>query len=304
MVTPRDLRYPSLVIERATILPPGLLHGFTDRLGGVSQGRFATLNFGRRWGDDPAAVDENLRRVAAAAGFRPADLRLVRQVHGAVVLRARDLAPGAEADALWAARADGPILVGVLTADCVPVLLADDAAERVAAVHSGWRGTVAGVVPQAVAALVAAGAAPERLRAAIGPCISAAAFEVGPEVAALFPAAHVDLTGPRPHVDLVAVVRDQLLAAGLPLAAIERVGGCTYREPDRYFSYRRDGAGIGQHLAFIGWAQIATHAHAGTDERPRRAAARPHRAPATFWPAPRPRPPSRRTCRPSSTSSR
>ena len=89
------------MIERSPGLPAGLVHGFTDRLGGASEGRYATLNLGRRWGDEPAAVAENYRRVAAAAGFRGETLRLVRQVHGATVLRASELAADSEADGSW-----------------------------------------------------------------------------------------------------------------------------------------------------------------------------------------------------------
>ncbi|MBK8262127.1 MAG: peptidoglycan editing factor PgeF [Nannocystis sp.] len=232
-----------------------VVHGFTDRLGGVSEGRFASLNFGRKWGDDPAAVDENLRRLAAASGFDPRSLRSPRQVHGAAVLRARDWSAAAEADAIWAARDDGAVVVGVLTADCVPVLLVDEEATVVAAIHSGWRSTVAGVVPATIAAISAAtSTAPGRLRAAIGPCIEQASFEVGPEVAALFPKERVDWTSyARPHVDLVDVVRSQLIASGVRAERITRVGACTFANPGRYFSFRRDGAGIGQMLSFIGW---------------------------------------------------
>jgi YfiH family protein len=233
----------------------GLVHGFTDREGGTSKAGFAGLNLGRKWGDDPTCVDENLRRVGGAAGFRPADLLLVHQVHGADVLRARDLRPDSQADALWLHRDDGPGVVGVLTADCVPVLLADAARTVVAAVHSGWRGAVAGVVPAAVSTLAAIGVEPASLRAAIGPCIEWPAFEVGPEVAVQFPKRHVRRAGlSRPHVDLVGVVREQLEAAGVLPSYIERVGGCTHADPQRYFSYRRDGPRTGQQLSFIGFA--------------------------------------------------
>lgn len=242
------------MIERAAGFPSALVHGFTTRLGGVSEGRHASLNLGERWGDAPAAVVENLRRVAAQAGFEPGDLRRVRQVHGRAALRATALVAGSEADALWARATDGPLVVGVLTADCVPVLLADRGATAVAAIHSGWRGTVQDVVGATVAALVADGVVAGELVAAIGPCIEVEAFEVGEEVAAEFAAELVrrDL-GPRPHVDLVAAVRSQLVAAGVPKDSIERVGACTCRHPGRYFSYRRDGAGIGQMLAFVGF---------------------------------------------------
>ena len=249
------------MLARAALFPSPLVHGFTDRNGGVSRGRFESLNLGRRWGDAPEAVAENLRRVAAAAGFAPEDLRLVRQVHGARVWRAAALTPGAEGDALWARASDGPVVVGVMTADCVPVLLADRAATAVAAVHSGWRGTVANAVGAAVAALVDDGVDPNQLVAAVGPCIETAAFEVGEEVAAAFRALPCGAKvvhqqpGARPHVDLVAAVRAQLMAAGVPQDSIERVGGCTWQHPQQYFSYRRDGAGIGQMLAFVGFGR-------------------------------------------------
>lgn len=240
------------MIERAANFPAGLVHGFTDRLGGVSEGRHSTLNMGRRWGDDPSAVAENYRRVAAAAGFRTEQLKLARQVHGTAVLRAGQFADGSEADAVWTHRDDG-LVAGVLTADCVPVLLVDRQGTVAAAVHSGWKGTVADVVGATVRELTAA-VRPDDLLAAIGPCIEVAAFEVGEEVAAQFDPAFVRRDGfVRPHVDLVAVVRAQLVAAGVPAGAISRVGGCTFSDPARYFSYRRDGAGIGQMLAFVGF---------------------------------------------------
>ncbi|MCA9707499.1 MAG: peptidoglycan editing factor PgeF [Myxococcales bacterium] len=244
------------MLERAphlSALAPALVHGFTTRTGGHSQGRYASLNLGGKWGDDPQAVDRNLEAVAEAAGFSTAWLVRVRQVHGDRVLRASEVGPGSEADGLWCHRDDGPCVVGVLTADCVPVLLADREGEAVAAVHSGWRGTVAGVVANAVRMLEGAGIPPVRLLAAIGPCIEQAAFEVGEEVAEHFDDAFVERERwPRPHVDLVGVVRAQLQACGVPSGSIARVGGCTHDQPERYFSYRRDGQGIGQMMSFIG----------------------------------------------------
>jgi YfiH family protein len=244
------------MLERAAVLSafaPSIVHGFTGRRGGHSEGRFASLNLGGRWGDDPEAVRRNLETVADAGAFDPAWLVCVRQVHGAAVLRASKVGEGSEADALWCHRDDGPCVVGVLTADCVPVLLADREGLAVAAIHSGWRGTVAGVVIEAVRALAGAGVPPQRLVAAIGPCIEQPAFEVGEEVAAQFDDAFVERERwPKPHIDLVGVVWAQLEAAGLPAVSIERVGACTHDNPERYFSFRRDGAGIGQMMSFIG----------------------------------------------------
>ena len=243
------------MLLRASHFPEGVIHGFTTRIGGASEGRYASLNLGGRWGDDPAHIAENLRRVAAMAGYGPEQLVRVRQVHGAAVLPAHAVAAGSEADALWTGR-DRPgadKVVAVMTADCVPILICDRDATLVAAAHSGWRGTVADIAGATVATLVEAGAEPRSLLAAIGPCIEVAAFEVGEEVAEHFDARFVDRSfGERPHVDLVACVRAQLEAAGIPENQIERVGGCTHTDPELYFSYRRDGAGIGQHLSLIG----------------------------------------------------
>lgn len=243
------------MLQRAEQFPATITHGFTTRKGGVSQGRYATLNLGARWGDDPEAVAENLRRVAAAGEFSLDELVRVRQVHGDAVLAAHTVTPDSEADALWVHR-DHPgsaRVVGVLTADCVPISLCDRQGTMAAAIHSGWRGTVANIAARTVETLRAAGADPGDLLAAIGPCIELDAFEVGEEVAAAFDERFVARTGyAKPHVDLVACVRAQLEDAGLRPNQIERVGACTHANPDLYFSYRRDGAGIGQHLSFIG----------------------------------------------------
>jgi len=243
------------MLERAdslTALAPSIVHGFTTRLGGHSEGRFASLNLGQEWGDHPEAVRRNYEAVAGAGGFALDKLVRVRQVHGARVLRASELGPESEADGLWCHRDEGPCVVAVLTADCVPVLIADREGKVVAAVHSGWKGTVAQIVVEAVRRLVEAGVPAARLVAAIGPCIEQRAFEVGDEVAAHFDDAFVERARwPKPHVDLVGVVSAQLRAAGV--SAVTRVGGCTHDQPERYFSYRRDGRGIGQMMSFVGF---------------------------------------------------
>lgn len=238
------------MLLRARSFPAAITHGFTTRAGGVSRGRYATLNLGERWGDEPAAVAENLRRVAAAGEFELDALVRVRQVHGDVVLAADQVRDDSEADGLWS----GPgKVVAVLTADCVPILLCDRQARVVAAVHSGWKGTVANIAARSVEALVDAGVQASELLAAIGPCIEVGAFEVGEEVAERFESRFVDRSfSNKPHVDLVACVRAQLERAGVPANQIERVGACTHANPEVYFSYRRDGAGIGQHMSFIG----------------------------------------------------
>lgn len=231
----------------------GVVHGFTTRVGGVSAGRFATLNLGTSWGDDPAASAENLNRVAAAAGFQAADLCTVIQVHETtVVVVARPERRAREADGMVTA---APLPLGVLSADCVSLLLADGHG-RVAAAHAGWRGTVADMAGSVVATLCALGARRAELRAALMPSIGPCCFEVGEDVAARFravvpQAVIMDRGRGRPRVDLWAVNRELLLRAGVAAAHIDADVACTCCDPRRFYSYRRDGAGIGQHLAFI-----------------------------------------------------
>jgi polyphenol oxidase len=251
----------------------GVRHGFSTRRGGVSTGRYATLNVGAKWGDDPAAVAHNRRRLAAAGGFDGARLYTARQVHGArVALVIEGTLPErvADTEADVVVTAVPGAVVGVYTADCVPILIADHDG-RVAAAHAGWRGTVQGVALAAVEALVSIGARRERLRAALGPSICAHCFEVGDDVAAQFdalvPSAVIRRDGAKPHVDLWEANRLLLAAAGVPEAAIDAAPPCTMCEPDRFFSFRRDGEraagtgsvtadqrranGIGQHLSFV-----------------------------------------------------
>ena len=233
----------------------GLRHGFSTRRGGVSEGRYATLNVGGKWGDAPENVAHNRRRLAAAGGFDLARLYTAKQVHGArvaLVVESTLSERVAETEADVVATAVPGVVVGVYTADCVPILLADGDG-RIAAAHAGWRGTVAGVANAAVEALVSIGARREKIRAALGPSICAHCFEVGEEVAAEFdkltPSAVVRADGKKPHVDLWEANRLVLAAAGVQ--SIDATPPCTMCESERFFSFRRDGAGIGQHLSFV-----------------------------------------------------
>lgn len=228
----------------------GFVHGFSTREGGVSEGPFGSLNLGRTVGDDPAHVAENTRRFVAALGGPR--LFEVSQVHGREVVEV-GAAPVAavrrvEADGLIAATAGDA--VAVRTADCVPILLGNVETGAVAAVHAGWRGVEARIVPVAVARL----GDPAALVAAIGPHIRRDAFEVSEEVAARIAAsAHgaevVEARAPRPHVDLAAAVMAQLRHAGVE--RVDDVGGCTHAQPDRFFSHRRDAGRTGRHLSAI-----------------------------------------------------
>jgi len=248
---------PALYLTSPLLSDLGVRHGFFMRAGGASTGPFASLNFSTSVGDDPVAVAQNRRLGAEALGVSPDRVFRVSQVHGSdvVVVRALDeAAPTAKkpGDAVISALSDSAC--GVITADCVPVLVASRSTPHVAAIHSGWRGCVAGVIPRAIEAMQSLGA--KDLVAAIGPHISLEAFEVSEEVALeLRPLAPgievVRRTGARPHVDLRAIARAQLLVSGLTPGAIDDVHGCTFLEPERFFSYRRDGAQSGRQLAAI-----------------------------------------------------
>ncbi len=229
----------------------GIRHGFTTRCGGVSSGRFASLNLGRNWGDDLQAVDRNLDRVAHIAGFSVDRLTQVRQVHGSLVLHVS--APERatrEADGLATSH---DLVLGVMSADCVSLLLADDEG-RVAAAHAGWRGTLAGIATEAVAALATLGADVRRIRAVLGPSIGPCCFEVQRDVSDLFVAQDPDVLRERSgrhYIDLWRYNQKLLMRAGLPDEHIAASPPCTRCDAARFYSFRRDGAHIGQHLAFI-----------------------------------------------------
>ncbi|MFZ5471294.1 MAG: peptidoglycan editing factor PgeF [Myxococcota bacterium] len=226
-------------------------HGFSVREGGVSTGPFASLNLGFSVGDARAHVEENLARLARAANLRPEDVQCVSQVHGDVVLH--DPAVGAEADALWTEQPGSA--VGVKTADCVPILLVDPVRRRVAAVHSGWRGTDLEISARAIEALVREGSRPEDMLAAIGPAIQACCYEVSSELAERFRAkfgSEVLSEGAnQPHLDLARAVHATLRRAGLSPDRIDLLRECTSCDRTRHFSHRRDRGRTGRHLSFV-----------------------------------------------------
>jgi YfiH family protein len=234
----------------------GVRHGFTTRLMGVSTGRYESLNLGETWGDEPQRVTENLRFVAKEGGFRSDALCQVAQVHSVEVVPVNSLERRQrQADGMATSE---PLTLGVYSADCVCLLFADGSG-RVAAVHAGWRGTVAGIAARAVETLVGLGAAPTELRAALGPSIGPCCFEVQEDVASRFAERcpeflrrQVSRDGvQRCFVDLRLCNRRFLEAAGMLPEHIADEPPCTCCDRRRFFSYRRDGAGIGQHLAFI-----------------------------------------------------
>jgi len=228
---------------------PGVRHGFFTRRGGVSDGIYASLNCGPGSGDQAAHVHENRQRVMRAMGFDPggaAQLNTLAQIHSAHVVQLhRALSPGRhpQADALVT---DVPgLVVGVLTADCVPVLFADTGGRVVAAAHAGWKGALAGIVAATVGAMAEMGAPAQRIVACIGPSIQQQSYEVGSELRQRFVAedsanhAYFHDSGQAGHFmfDLSKYVSHRVEAAGV--ARVDDLALDTYNGEQDFFSYRR-----------------------------------------------------------------
>ncbi len=253
----------NLDVVRAAALE-GVPHGFFGRKGGVSTGAVAGLNCGLGSGDDPKAVEAN-RRLAADTILPGAQIASVYQIHSPTAVIVNAAAPYAErpqADALVTAKPG--LLLGIVTADCAPLLLADAEAGVIGAVHAGWRGAFAGVTDQAIAAMIALGAKVERIAAAVGPCIARASYEVDHAFAESLLGEDADNErflgdgpGGKPHFDLEAYVVARLAAAGV--GRIEAAGLDTYALEDRFYSYRRATHRIeptyGRQLSLIGLAR-------------------------------------------------
>ncbi len=232
----------------------GIVHGFFGRSGGVSTGIFESLNCGPGSADDRANVIENRRRVCEALG---GDVQLVTagQIHETGVITVTKPWPIGKTpsedvrliplgDAM-VTKTPG-IALGILTADCAPVLLADAAAGVIGAAHAGWRGAISGVLEAALAGMDALGASRSRVVAAIGPCISQKNYEVGPELRARFvaeDAAHARYFLPSNRAehyrfDLESYVADRLARAGV--SDVARLAACTYDRESDFFSFRRN----------------------------------------------------------------
>jgi len=201
---------------------------FSTRVGGVSEGPYASLNLGLLTKDEPVNVEENRSRLCAEVDADPARLALNRQVHGTTVRRASAGDRHERADGLWTDEPGVPMLA--MTADCLPVAIARTNGDKpaLAIVHVGWRGLADGVVASGVQALGG------RVAAAIGPAIGPCCYEVGPEVAALF---DDDLVAGR-KLDLWTAAEQALRAAGVE--EVERADVCTSCHPEQFFSHRRD----------------------------------------------------------------
>lgn len=247
LATPANSNVAAPPALRASLLAgPGLAHGFFGREGGVSTGLYASLNCGPGSNDDPAAVAENRARVTAALALGPDKLVTGWQVHGAEVAVVAEPIPldrRPKVDGLVTNRPG--LALGILTADCVPVLLADREARVIGALHAGWKGALAGIVAQTVAAMERLGARRDHIAAAIGPAIRQDSYEVGPDLMRAF--ADADPTNVRFFVpsarehhyqfDLPGYVATRLARAGVE--RVEDTGADTRDDPARFFSYRR-----------------------------------------------------------------
>jgi YfiH family protein len=212
---------------------------FTTRVGGVSEGPYASLNLGRKSGDVPERADENRRIACEAIGADLGKLALNYQVHSSRVLRAAPTMRGEHADGLWTDEPGLPILA--MSADCLPIVLARTGREKpaVAVLHAGWKGLLAGIVEAGAAAL-----GDGRLRAAIGPGIGPCCYEVGEEVAAPFRERFGDDVVRESRLDLWTSAERALQAARVE--QITRFDRCTACEPETFFSHRRDAGRTGR----------------------------------------------------------
>jgi YfiH family protein len=247
-------------VNRARALN-GIAHGFLGRRGGVSQGLYAGLNVGPGSDDDPATIAEN-RRLAAEAVLPDSILLTPYQIHSAdciTVLGQWDEALRPHADALVTDRPG--LALGILTADCAPVLLADREAQVIGAAHAGWKGAIGGVTDSTLLAMEALGARRDRIVAAIGPCIARASYEVDDGFQRRFEQGDPEnerffAPGREGHArfDLEAYVAHRLAIAGV--RTVEAMGLDTYADENRFFSFRRathrSEPGYGRQISIIG----------------------------------------------------
>jgi len=235
-----------MMIKSDILALTGIRHAFFTRAGGVSGGHYESLNGGIGSRDRGENVAENRARMAAALGVEPRRLLTAYQVHSPHVVTAEapwTTAARPHADAIVTRMR--ALAIGVTTADCGPILLADPQAGVIGAAHAGWRGALAGVIEATVEAMERLGAERRHIRAAIGPMIRQSNYEVGPDLISRFAAedrVSSRFFAPAPRdghalFDLGGYVAARLARAGV--AQVEDLGLCTYADPARFFSYRR-----------------------------------------------------------------
>ena len=238
-----------------------LLHGFMGRQGGQSVGAYAGLNVSYRVGDDPKAVSQNVCDMNLAVGIHDGRIVTMKQVHG------DDLIEVKETNVKEAGEADGMVtdarntFLGVLTADCVPILFLARQQKIVAVVHAGWRGTLKGIAGKTVKLFLESySVLPSELEVALGPSIDACCYEIGRDVAqpliehwAELATSSIENRDHQSYLDLRNLNRAILHRAGIPQSQIFRVGPCTSCAKAEFFSYRRERKETGRQISFIGW---------------------------------------------------
>lgn len=240
---------------------PGLLHGFMGRRGGKSVGRYAGLNVSYRVGDDNKIVSQNVCDMKLAVGIHDGKIVTMRQMHGDNIIEIKDkqLKEAGEADGM--VTGENGIYLGVLTADCVPLLFIAPKQRLAAAVHAGWRGTLAGIAAKTVGLFKSQyDVAASELEVALGPSIGVCCYEVNDDVAAPLMKKWGRLTTPsiavkdgKSFLNLSRLNRDILRAAGVPGKQLHEIGPCTNCAPDEFYSYRRQGGETGRQISIVGW---------------------------------------------------
>ena len=232
---------------------PGLVAGVSTRHGGLSEAPYTSLNLGVHTDDDSAVIEQNLSLFCSDLGVSSADLARSYQVHGDKIWVTGRAGYQSGFDAMVAVQPG--VFAGVGIADCTPILLADPVTRVCAAIHAGWKGTVAKIVEKTARRLIEnRGSNPADILAYIGPCISLAHFEVGDEVAAQFDEAFKIRKGAKWHVDLKAANAAQLQALGIQQIEIDPA--CTVANNADFFSHRTEKGVTGRMLALIGF-QVA-----------------------------------------------
>jgi YfiH family protein len=239
----------------------GLLHGFIGRRGGKSIGPYAELNMSYRVSDDPKVVSQNVCDMKLAVGIHDGRIVTMRQVHGDNIVEVTDktLKEAGEADGMLTGGAD--VYLGILTADCVPLLFVAPKQKLVAAVHAGWRGTLAGIAEKAVKLFHGRyGVKASKLEVALGPAIGACCYEVKDDVAGPLndrwgsvAGSSIQIRDHKTYVDLRAINHAILTGAGVPKTKVFQIGLCTSCAADDFFSYRRQKSETGRQISFIGW---------------------------------------------------
>lgn len=238
-----------------------LLHGFIGRRGGRSVGNFAGLNLSLRVGDDQQTVKDNICDMKRAVGIHDGRIVTMKQVHGDDIIEVKNksLKEAGQADAT-VTQQTGTYL-GVLTADCVPILFVARKRKLVAAVHAGWRGTLQGITDKLIRLFSDRyGISAAELEAALGPSIGACCYEVKEDVTrplidkwGSLASASIEARDGKSFLDLRSLNRNILAQSGVPSAQIFEIGPCTSCAADDFFSYRRAGGETGRQLSFIGW---------------------------------------------------